>query len=224
MMSLCRRSSYHNKSINDRMLLLEGEEDVDDERYCSCSSIEVGEDLFEAMALSEKLGIHQRSPSMMIVVPLLDGCDEPLMCDEMHASFYEFFQGELQEEMQQQLPLGEDKKQEEDGQEKNKNLLVSTSTMESPKSVIPGNTCLKDTAPSTMCVPSSSKEIPPPVPLTDLASFQRNSTFASTSSMTNTRSYRRRCSLVHNRRLRNHALTANEFEESILTKLEPEDF
>lgn len=48
------------------------------------------DDMALARATAARHGYHQRSPSLMVVIPLED--HDGLYCDDLNASFYEFFQ------------------------------------------------------------------------------------------------------------------------------------
>ena len=48
------------------------------------------DDMALARATAERNGYHQRSPSLMVVIPLED--HDGLYCDDLNASYFEFFQ------------------------------------------------------------------------------------------------------------------------------------
>lgn len=83
-----------------------------------------GDDMSAAKAMSKDQGFHQRSPSMMIVVPLLedDEHDSPLVCDDLNASYFDFFQVE---------------KEDSSCSYNNNACIRSSSLFDSPKSVVP---------------------------------------------------------------------------------------
>ena len=128
------------------------------------------DDMSEAKAMSEAQGYHQRSPSMMIVVPLLEDNDEMmLVCDDLNASYYDFFQDNAKQDTRSAL-------------------------VESPRSVVP----------NILGTPSHLGKGNQTIPaLTDLMK-------ATTLSKMATRK---------NRRSRNRAMSATEFEQTILPNI-----
>ncbi|CAB9520374.1 expressed unknown protein [Seminavis robusta] len=161
------------------------------------------DDMAEARAMADEQGYHQRSPSMMIVVPLQEGGDR-LFCDDLNASFYEYdFYLHAQEDYDDGLDIPP----------------VAEIRIESPKSIVDqfwgeGDLLLEGAAPKKVhhartssrstCTQTTCCSSVLPI-ITDL--IQSSTTISAA---------RRSC----HRRSRNRAMAAQDFHRNILPKLD----
>ena len=170
-------------------------------------------DMTEATALAAEQGYHQRSPSMMIVVPLCDG-EQTLVCDDLNVSYFDFFHEDYA------------RNDATKGNESGSSCLVNdnsineelSASFESPRSVVPGSSVgVGLEAATNLGVPlslsSSSHTSIKKRALADLEWMPSAGSSSSGSTIT------RRLSSQSRRRNRNRALSATDFEETILPHL-----